>query len=291
MSIDLLHDRIRKFKNPLVVDLGLIPEDLPCHLMEEEGDLCKAYHRFCKELLEQLKNSVAGVRFRFQSFALLGQQGICALQDCLNLAKDLGYFVMLDSPQILSGADAALTARFVFEEKHYPCDALVINGYIGSDAIKPMLPYCKDGNKSLFVMLRSANKSAWELQDLLTGSRHVYSAAAETVSRHGEALLGKCGYSHVCGVVAANAAEPTRMLRTKHNRLFLLVDGLDESGGNSKNCSYAFDRFGFGGAISVNSTVTAAWKETESDGKDYLDCAAQAADRIKKNISRYVTIL
>ena len=34
------------------------------------------------------------------------------------------------------------------------------------------------------------------------------------------------------------------------------------------------------------------WKETEgSDGTDYTDASVQAADRIKKNLLRYISIL
>ena len=291
MSVDLLHDRIRRFKNPLIVDFGILPDELPPHLLEQEGSFCKAYHRFCRELVEELKDAVAGVRFRFQSFALLGAEGISALQDCLNFAKELGYFVLLDSPQILSAGDGKRVANAVFGEKNYPCDGLLFSAYIGSDAMKPMLSYCKDEDKSIFVLLRSANKSAWELQDLLSGSRHVYSAAAEMVSRHGEQLIAKCGYAKVCGVVGANAADPTRMLRTKHNRMFLLVDGLDESGSNTKNAAAAFDRFGFGAAVNAAACVTAAWKDAEAESTEYLAAARQAVDRIKKNIGRYITIL
>jgi hypothetical protein len=37
--------------------------------------------------------------------------------------------------------------------------------------------------------------------------------------------------------------------------------------------------------------VTAAWLEAETDGSDYVQLAVQAAERMKKNITRYVTIL
>ena len=73
--------------------------------------------------------------------------------------------------------------------------------------------------------------------------------------------------------------------------MYLLVDGLDYPSGNAKNCSYAFDRFGYGAAVCAGPSVTTAWMEAESDGKDYLEHAAQAADRMKRNITRYITIL
>ena len=74
--------------------------------------------------------------------------------------------------------------------------------------------------------------------------------------------------------------------------MFLLVDGLDYPSGNAKNCSFAFDRFGYGAAICVGPSVTAAWKDVENaDAVDYVKHAVQAAERIRKNVLRYITIL
>lgn len=291
MSIDLLHDRIRKFKNPSIIDFGIKQDALPTHLMEEEGSFLKAYSRFCRELMEALKETVPAVRFSFGAFALLGAEGISELQELLRLAGEMGYYILLDSPEILSPWAADRTAETVFGTDAFPCDGLLISSYIGSDGMKPFIPYCKDIKKDLFVVVRSANKTASEIQDLLTGSRHVFSAAAEMVNRLGEPILGKCGYSRVCGAASAGSPEGLRMLRAKHNRMFLLVDGLDYPSGNAKNCSYAFDRFGYGAVVCAGPSVTAAWKETESDGQDYTEQAVLAAERMKKNLTRYVTIL
>ena len=69
MSIDVLQEKIRKTKNPSMVDLALKTSDLPPHLLEEAGSSAAAYGRFCRELLEGLKGIVPAVRFSFASFA------------------------------------------------------------------------------------------------------------------------------------------------------------------------------------------------------------------------------
>lgn len=291
MSIDLLQEKIRKRKNPSVIDFGIQWSSLPPHLLEQEGSRVKAYGRFCRELMETLKETVPAVRFGFDAFALLGGEGIALLQDLLREAGEMGYYVLLDGPQILSPWAADRAAETLIGGTEYTYDGLVISPYIGSDAIKPFLPFCKDGEKDLFAVVRSANRSALELQDLLTGSRHVYGAAAEIVNRFGETILGKCGYSRIGAVASAGAPEGLRTLRMKHNRMFLLVDGLDYPSGNAKNCSFAFDRFGHGAVVCAGPSVTAAWMEEESDGSNYLELALQSAERMRKNLTRYVTIL
>lgn len=291
MSIDLLQDKIRKRKNPSVIDFSIQWSCLPPHLTEQEGSRVKAYGRFCRELMDTLKETVPAVRFSFDSFALLGGEGIGLLQQLLKEAGEMGYYVLLDGPQILSPWAADRAAEALLASEEYVCDGLLISPYIGSDSMKPFLPLCKDKEKDLFVVVRSPNKSALELQDLLTGSRHVYGAAAEIVNRFGEQILGKCGYSRICAAASAGSPDGLRNLRMKHNRMFLLVDGLDYPSGNAKNCSYAFDRFGHGAAVCAGPSVTAAWMEAESDGQNYAELALQAAERMRKNLTRYVTIL
>lgn len=291
MSVDVLHDKIRKLKNPLIMDLSIKPDLLPSYLMEQEGTFTKAYPRFCEELLTGLAGVVPGVRFSFDAFALLGENGLSDLRKLLSRAGDLGFYTLLDGPQILSPWAADRAAELLKGEE-YHCDGLFISPYIGSDAIKPFVDACTKGEKDLFVVVRSANKSALELQDLLTGKRLVQGAAAELVNRFGESIFTKCNYSRICAVSSAGAPDSLRNLRTQYKHMFLLVDGIDYPSGNMKNCSFAFDRFGYGAAISVGPTITASWKDTEgSVGLDYVEQAVQAADRLKKNILRYISIL
>lgn len=291
MSVDVLHDKIRKLKNPLIMDLSIKPDLLPSYLMEQEGTFTKAYPRFCEELLTGLAGVVPGVRFSFDVFALLGENDLSDLRKLLRRAGDLGFYTLLDGPQILSPWAADRAAELLKGEE-YHCDGLLISPYIGSDAIKPFVDACTKGEKDLFVVVRSANKSALELQDLLTGKRLVQGAAAELVNRFGESIFTKCNYSRICAVSSAGAPDSLRNLRAQYKHMFLLVDGIDYPSGNMKNCSFAFDRFGYGAAISVGPTITASWKDTEgSVGLDYVEQAVQAADRLKKNILRYISIL
>ena len=174
-------------------------------------------------------------------------------------------------------------------ESAFSCDGVVVSGYLGSDVLKPFLPYCKKGNKDVFVVTRTANKSAPELQDLLSGSRLVHSVAADQVNRYTSGTVGKCGYAGVGLLAAASSAESLRTLRTKYPQLFLLLDGYDYPNANAKNCSFAFDKLGHGAAACASECILYAWHE--GDAQDYLSLAREAAERMKKNLTRYITVL
>lgn len=275
-------------KNPSVLELCIPVSDLPPQFARNgEG-----YASFCGELMEHLKGMIPAVRISFTAFVLLGHDGLYHLSQTLKKASELDYYVILDAPEILSPAAAKMTAEVIFGEGSiYPCDGLVISGYLGSDIIKPFLPYCKKGKKDLFVVTRTANKSAPELQDLLAGTRLVHAAATDHVNRYGADTAGKFGYTNVGILAAASSAESLRNLRTKYPKLFLLLDGYDYPNANAKNCSFAFDRFGHGAAACGGTAISCAWKDAESDGSDYLEHARSAAERMKKNLTRYVTVL
>lgn len=290
MSIDVLQDKIRKLKNPSMIDLTLPVGELPPHLIQEEGSTAKAYGRFCRELIEKLRGIVPALRLSVTPFALLGAEGMAELSSVLAAAS--GYYVALEAPEILSPMMAEAVAGSVFgPDPIWPCDGLIISSYLGTDVIKPFLPCCKKDKKDLFCVIRTSNKSAPELQDLMTGSRLVFTAAADLLYRFGGDTMGKCGYARIAAMAGGSSVESLRQLRSKYPKLFLMIDDIDYSGCNAKNCAAAFDKFGHGAVACMGPTVTAAWKQAQSDGTDYLDQAAAAAERMRKNLTRYTTIL
>lgn len=290
MSVDALQEKIRKRKNPIILDLTLLPEQIPPRLREGHSDP-EAYGLFARELIGCMKGVLPGVRISFAAFAMMGAEGIVQLRQTLQAAKDAGFYVLLDAPELFSPAVAQMAAHTLLEKNaEFPCDGLVISGYLGSDVVRPFLPCCKSLKRSIFVLARTANKSAPELQDLIAGTRLVHLAAADYANRQGVSLIGKCGYSLVGCVAAATAPQSLQTLRGKYPAQFLLVEGLDYPGGNAKNCSFGFDKFGHGCAVCVGAAISCAWQQEEAP-QDYLKAAMDAQSRILKNILRYTAIL
>lgn len=288
MSIDHLQERIRKLKSPIVLDMGIRRDQLPPHIVEKEGDYLSAYSRFCRELLEKMKGLIPAVRFRMASFAFLGPEGLAALSQLTERAKELGYYILLDIPESLCPQDAQEQAAMLANVP-WRFHGIVICSYMGSDGIKPYIQPLKELDRELFCVIRTGNKSAPELQDLLTGGRLVHVAAADILNRLGKGYEGRCGYSRIGAV--AGAGDSLRTLRQNYKSMFLLVDSYDYANVSAKRCANAFDRLGHGAAVCVGSKVTAAWIDAETDGVDYLDQAVKALDRMKKNLFSYFSVL
>lgn len=292
MSIDQLQAKIRKLKNPAIIDFNLLPEHIPPYIQERDTFFVSAYEYFCTQLMEGLKELIPAVRFSLSMMSLYGPDGMVALEKLLRTAKEMDYYVLLDCPDAKNPLDAKRTADLLFSETApYAFDGLVLSAYIGSDTIRPYCEAMKKNDKDLFVVVRTPNKTAQDLQDLLTGSRHVHLAAADVISRYSEGFAGKCGYSRVAATMAANAPGSLQTLRSKHKGMFILVDGYDYTNANAKNCALAFDRLGYGAIVCAGTSVTAAWQEDTLQQRQFVSLAVDSAQRMKKNLTRYITIL
>lgn len=292
MSIDRLQEKIRKTKNPTVLDFDICVEQLPPHLLAEEGSFLKAYARFCIELMDVFRSIIPAVKFNFAAFALLGSDGITCLSKLLDYGSKQGYYVILEVPEALSAQRAKSNAELIFgEQSQWTYDGILISAYIGSDAVKPYAEKLEGSGKSLFVAVRTANRSAMELQDLLTGGRNVYDAKADIVNRYKNQKATKSGYDRIALVGPASSASILHKLREKYKNLFILVDGYDYPSANAKNCAEAFDKLGHGAIVCSGAQITDAWQIAENDGSQYLEDAQEAAERMKKNLTRYLTVL
>lgn len=287
MSIDVLQNKIRKLKNPTALWLCPTLQMIPPAVLEGCDNPTQAIGSYCIELLEALSESIGAVRVSFDAFAVFGPQGLEQLALVLDKAKALKYYVIFDWQHLESGPMAESCAKAILKEELWKCDAVTVCSYGGSEAVKPYIQAA--GKKSVFVSVKTGNKSGSELQDLQTGGRMVYLAAADLITRWGEGAMERCGYSRVAAVAGAVNSASLRTLRQKYPKLFLLVEGLEVSGANAKNCSYAFDKMGHGAVVCAEASILEAWKERED--ADYLAAAKDAADRIKRNLTRYVAVL
>lgn len=291
MAVDLLQEKIRKRKNPIILQLsmplGAVPDKF-----RENADSAQAYGAYCRELLETFKDTIPAVRVSSSMFVLQGPSGLKELHRTLDFAAECGYYVLLDAPELLfPDAASAAAEALLGDNATFTCDGLIIPGYSGSDIIKPFIPYCKKGKKDIYVVVRTANKSASEIQDLLAGGRLVHYAAADHVNRYGSDTQGKYGYTQIGIMAAASAADSLRGMRMKYPELFFILDGYDYPNANAKNCANAFDKFGHGAAVCSGNSIACAWQREQDGSIDYLKAAKDAVDRMKKNLARYISVL
>lgn len=305
MSIDVLQAKIRKLKNPTMVCISPSYDKLPPMLCErareEYGDTLRAAAEACGvfscEVLEALCDLVPAVSIETACFSALGADGVAVMQRVLRRAQECGYYVMLDMMRADIAPNAELLAASCFgalefgEQKFtpYPCDGVLLSSYLGSDAAKPFIRYCAEG-KNVFLLTRSSNKSAREVQDLLSGDRVVYQVMADLAMRWSGDLFGANGYSQIGLAVGATNPQILSRLRDKYDRLFFVVPGYGAQGAGAKDAQYAFDRLGHGAVIMAGRSILNAWQKS-GEAENYPIHAREAAKKMCSQLSGYVTVI
>lgn len=307
MSIDVLQEKICKLKNPTVAGLDPKPEYIPPHILnacfDEYGKTPKAmataFETFCKGLIDALAPIVPAVKPQAAFFEVLGHDGMEALEHVVAYAREKGLYVIMDAKRGDIGTTAEAYAQAYLGSvdiggEHYApydCDAITVNGYLGSDGIKPFTAYCKEAGKSIFLLVKTSNKSSMEVQDLVAGDRVMYTVMADLAMRLSTDLFGKNGYSNIAAVVGATHPQVMKDLRAKYPQMFFLVPGYGAQGGTAKDVQYAFDQLGRGAIVNASRSIMCAWQKAGTDGTDFGEKAVEAAIKMKNDIGLYVRIL
>lgn len=291
MSIDVLQEKIRHLRCPVMA--ALAPSRQMLQSAASPQQTADGYRQLCMTALEALEGVVPAVSVGCGSFLALGADGVRAMQDVLARARELGFYVLFDLMQSSLGQSAADMAAACFGPLQpdtdaftpYPCDGVLLDAYLGSDSVGAYTAYCKTG-KNVFLMARSANRSARELQDLLSGDRVVHQVTADLTMRWSAGLSSRSGYSELGVAVGATDADILRRMRRKYDKLFFLVPGFEQSGGAS-NAAQGFGAAGYGACVIDASIQSAPLREPDTEPRAAI---RQAAERAREAILSHVTV-
>ena len=307
MSFDILQEKIREKKNPTVAGLDPRIEYVPAHIQkksfEQYGETlagaADAVWQFNQGLIDALCDIVPAVKPQSAYYENMGWQGMAVMEKTIQYAREKGLYVIADIKRGDIGSTATayaegwlgVTKVGSVECPVFDADCVTLNGYMGSDAIKPFLEQCAARNKSAFVLAKTSNPSSVELQDMVAGDRLVYTVMGDLIERWGKDTEGKFGYQALGAVVGATHPSVLKDLRRRLPHTFFLVPGYGAQGGTAADVRYAFDEFGRGAIINASRSIMCAWKKTGQDGLDYQQAARNAAIQMREELKAYITIL
>lgn len=307
MSFDTLQDKIRARKNPTVVGLDPRIEYVPAHIQKEsfsrfgqtlEG-AADAVWQFNKGLIDALWDVVPAVKPQAAYYENLGWHGMAVMDQTIRYAREKDLYVIADIKRGDIGSTAEAYAEAWLgttkvgqaELAAFDADCVTLNGYMGSDAIKPFLEQCVARAKSAFVLVKTSNPSSVELQDMVAGDRLVYTVMGDLIERWGKDTAGEYGYQALGAVVGATHPSVLKQLRRRLEHTFFLVPGYGAQGGTAADVRYAFDELGRGAIVNASRSIMCAWRKTGKDGMDYQDAARAAALQMQEELKEYITIL
>ncbi|MBQ2668094.1 MAG: orotidine-5'-phosphate decarboxylase [Clostridia bacterium] len=301
MSFDRMIEKIVETQNPTVAGLdpklAYIPNYILDAAVEKYGKTLEAAAaalvEYNKGLIDALCDIVPAVKPQAAYYEMYGWQGVKALAETIAYAREKGMFVITDGKRNDIGAtmEAYATAHLgttdVFGEPvdAFGADALTVNGYLGTDGIKPLLKVCGEKDKGIFVLVKTSNPSSGELQDQkMESGKSVYETMGEFCETWGEAVMGKYGYSGVGAVVGATYPAQLGEMREKAPHTFFLVPGYGAQGGAADDVAPAFDKNGLGAIVNSSRGIMCAWQKEKCDEHDYAQAARREAIRMRDQI-------
>jgi orotidine-5'-phosphate decarboxylase len=177
----------------------------------------------------------------------LGAPGWEALAEVIDAAREAGLLVVADGKRGDVPVTAAVYAESLVGETPTPwgpvaglgADAFTANPLTGADALEPLIAAAASAGAGVFVLVRTTNPGAAELQDWPPGEP-LHERLAALVAAAADRLAGRGGLSGVGAVVGATAPELIGRLRELMPRSIFLVPGVGAQGGRPADLGPAF---------------------------------------------------
>lgn len=304
MSLDRLIEKIEQTQNPSVAGLDpkldYVPEYIRAKCFEKYGETlkgaAKALYEFNKGLIDALYDIVPAVKPQAAYYEMYGPAGVKALYKTQEYARSKGMYVITDGKRndIGTTMEAYATGHLGkvkvgnTEIEPFLGDALTVNGYLGSDGIKPLLNTCRENDKGIFVLVKTSNPSSGELQDQKIDGVPVYEVMGKMCENWGAELPGVYGYSGVGAVVGATYPEQIKYLRQALPTTFFLIPGYGAQGAGAADIAAAFDSNGLGGIVNSSRGIMCAYQKQKCDERDFAQAARNEAIRMRDEIMGYV---
>jgi len=291
---DLALDAVEKKNSVVVVGLDPVPERFPPVAQPTDATpktVAASIAAFCCNIIEATLDSAIAVKPQIAFFERWGPPGLEALAEVVACAAAKALLVILDAKRgdIGSTAEAYAAAYLDPAGMGSHIHGITVNPYLGADSVEPFLRRARDDGKGVFLLVRTSNPSAAQVQDLCLGDgRPVYEAVAELVRDWSAQAVAPSGYSNVGAVVGATWPEQLRRVRSILPRHWFLLPGYGTQGAGPLDVVTGLDNNGFGLLVNASRSIIYAWeKQQESDprGQGYASAARTAAEKMRRAIA------
>ncbi len=210
--------RVQEVDSLLCVGLDPHPADLP-------EPTATAAREFCLRLVDATTTVAAAYKPNSAFFEAFGAEGFAALKQVIARIPP-SIPVILDAKRGDIASTAEAYARAAFQE--LGASALTLNPYLGRDALEPFLA---DPQKGAFLLCKTSNPGAADLQDQLISGHP--GGIAYTLYERVALLAREWNQGDNLGlVVGATQLDALRRVRNLAPDLWILAPGVGTQGGD-----------------------------------------------------------
>ena len=286
MIIDKLYEKVEQNG---VVCLGLdtsidyIPEFFKNKFDNKVADYLFAFN---KEIIDETLDVVSCFKVQIAYYEALGLEGLMAYKRTLEYLREKEAISIADIKRGDIAATATMYAKAHFEGD-FEADFITLSPYMGMDSIEPYMPYFESGKKGAFVLVRTSNKGAQDIEFVKSEeSKTIYDIVGEKITTLGESSIGTSGYSAIGGVIGCTHSENAEKIRDDFKNMFFLIPGYGAQGGKVEDVAKYLNN-GNGGVVNSSRKILLAYKE-QNDELNFAKYSRHEAIRMRDEIKSVV---
>ena len=284
MSTDKLFERVNE-RGVVCLGLDTAIEYIPNHILEGKS-ISEALFEFNKQIIDATLDVVACYKVQIAYYEALGMEGMIAYKNTLQYLRQKDAIIIADIKRGDIAATASQYAKAHFTGD-FEADFITLSPYMGMDSIEPYLPYMKENNKGVFVLIRTSNKGAEDFENLdLVDGKKLYTAVGDKLAELGNEVKGKHGYSQIGGVIGCTHVEEGKEIRDRYKDMFFLIPGYGAQGGTAEDVAIYLNN-GNGGVVNSSRGILLAYKKQNRE-MEFALCAREEAIKMRDEINKAV---
>jgi orotidine-5'-phosphate decarboxylase len=248
------------------------------------ANTAEAVAAHCRAAIVAAGPACVAVKLQLACFERLGAPGWEALERTVAVARDHGLLVIADGKRGDVPVTARAYAQALVGETDGPfgpveglgVDAFTANPLLGRDSLEPLIDAAVAAGAGVFLLVRTSNPGAAELQD--EGDPPLHERLARLTAELGEPHTGECGLSLVGAVTGATQPGLLGRLRELMPRAVFLLPGVGAQGGKVEDLAPAFEPHPAAGLVTASRSIVNAHAER---GGEPAAAAAQAAEDLR----------
>jgi orotidine-5'-phosphate decarboxylase len=241
----------------------------------------------CRAVIAATAPAVVAVKLQVACFERLGAPGWAALAATAQAAREHELLVVADAKRGDIDVSATAYAQGLLGATPTPfgeveglgADFATVAPYMGADTLEPFAATGRDRGAGLFVLVRTSNPGARDVEDLETAAGGwVFEHVARMVDALGTPGP-QSGLHEVGAVVGATAPEHLARLRELLPRAPFLLPGVGAQGGRVEDLAPAWAPGRAAGLVTASRSIVGAGAQA---GGPPEDAARREAERLRE---------
>ena len=279
--VDFLRETAERNESIVCVGLDPVIERIP----QEHHNIEEMISDFFIEILDEFvrEGSLPGaVKPNYAFYAQYGFDGLKALEKVIKKSRKLNIPVIFDGKRGDIGKTSSAYAKEAFD--FWEANSLTVAPYMGGDSVGPFIKECETRGKGVYILNRTSNKGAIEIQNLKVDGIELYMKVAEKIVEWGGNAHGNVGA--VVGATSLNELEKiVKFYSSQNNPVPLLIPGVGAQGGSAKEVTDILRKVKYDlGIVRINSSSEINYAYEKTGEENFAKASAKALEQLNKEI-------